>query len=100
MSNSIQQIRAIAEQHAYDHITDHGEPDTFVFRLPHLVAFAQAIALNGKGLGEPVAWRTRYRSPEGMIGHYPWSYTDRKPRLTDGSPYEVEHLYTHPQPAE
>lgn len=24
-----------------------------------------------------VAWRTRYRSEPGMIGHYPWSYTER-----------------------
>ena len=49
------------------------------------------------GEEEPVAWRVRYRSEPGMIGHYPFSYTDRKPiRSLENPAYEVEPLYTHP----
>jgi hypothetical protein len=48
----------------------------------------------GEG-AEPVAWRTRYRSEPGMIGHYPWTYTEgiRGMRLDH---YEYEPLFAHP----
>lgn len=47
--------------------------------------------------GEAVAYRTRYRSEPGMIGHYPWSYTERKPRFPNHEKtIEVEPLYAHP----
>lgn len=48
---------------------------------------------------EPVAWRSRYRSEPGMIGHYPWTYTDgARRRVADRPEYESEPLYTHPPP--
>ena len=39
---------------------------------------------------EPDAFRTRYRSEPGMIGHYPWSYVDagRKKALNASCEYE------------
>ena len=45
------------------------------------------------------AWRTRYRSEPGMIGHYPWTYTDSelRTRRVDQQNYEVEPLYTAAQ---
>lgn len=48
---------------------------------------------------EPVAWRVRYRSPPEMLGHYPWSYTERKPKLPSDTTREVESVYAAPQPA-
>lgn len=58
---------------------------------------ARAVAAIPEGMPEPEAWRVRYRSEPGMIGHYPWSYTGRKPRCqTDGN-NEVEMLYTEAQ---
>lgn len=49
---------------------------------------------------EPVAWRIRHRSEPGMIGHYPWSYTDRIRGGHDDTHYEYEPLFAAPQPAE
>jgi hypothetical protein len=45
--------------------------------------------------GEPVAWRTRYRSEPGMIGHYPWTYTERI-RGMRLDQYEYEPLFSTP----
>ncbi len=46
---------------------------------------------------EPVAWRFRYRSKPGMIGNFPWSYTDgKRGRGAMNAEYEYEPLYTHP----
>lgn len=41
---------------------------------------------------EPVAWRMRYRSEPGMLGHYPWTYTERIRGIRLGQ-YEYEPLY-------
>lgn len=46
---------------------------------------------------EPVAWRVRYRSEPGMLGHYPWTYTDRKPRRPNDATNEVEPVYAASQ---
>lgn len=46
---------------------------------------------------EPVAWRSRYRSDPGMIGHYPWSYVEHALRQTAGNHYEIESLVTAAQ---
>lgn len=46
---------------------------------------------------EPVVWRSRYRSPQGMIGHYPWSYVGHsliQPALNN---YDIESLITTDQ---
>lgn len=51
----------------------------------------------GKMMPEPEAWRVRYRSEPGMIGHYPWSYTGRKPRCHTDNNNEVEAVYTEAQ---
>ena len=45
---------------------------------------------------EPAANRVRYRSEPGMIGHYPWSYSDRRPRRVHPG-YESQDLYTADQ---
>lgn len=45
---------------------------------------------------QPVAWRIRYRSEPGMIGHYPWSYTERK-RAAERPECESEQLFTAAQ---
>ena len=47
-------------------------------------------------LPEPVAWRTRYRSEPGMIGHYPWTYTERR-RGAERPEHEWEQLHTEQQ---
>lgn len=49
------------------------------------------------GMTEPEAWRTRYRSEPGMLGHYPWTYSGRKPKLYGADNHEVERLYTEAQ---
>jgi hypothetical protein len=45
---------------------------------------------------KPVAWRIRYRSEPGMIGHYPWSYTERE-RAIERPECDVEQLFTASQ---
>jgi hypothetical protein len=45
---------------------------------------------------QPVAWRTRYRSEPGMIGHYPWTYTERIRGMRQEQ-YEYEPLYASPK---
>jgi len=54
---------------------------------------------NLQDTNQPVAWRTRYKSEPGMIGHYPWTYTERAKAVACMSDsYEFEPLYTHPAP--
>lgn len=63
----------------------------------HLLAFGRAAFDAGRAAGveaEPVAWRVRYRSPPEMLGHYPWTYTERKPRLPNDTTRESEPVYT------
>jgi hypothetical protein len=55
----------------------------------------EVLALQPSASAEPVAWRIRYRSEPGMIGHYPWSYTERKPK-TPRPEHEVEPVYASP----
>jgi hypothetical protein len=46
---------------------------------------------------EPAGFRTRYRSEPGMIGHYPWTYSDQARRRADRPEHEYENLYTEDQ---
>jgi len=46
---------------------------------------------------KPVAFRTRYRSETGMIGHYPWAYAEPLRRPRGRHDYETEDLYTAEQ---
>lgn len=46
---------------------------------------------------EPSAWRTRYRSKPGMVGHYPRTYAGCEPHLRVSDPYEIESLITTEQ---
>ena len=48
-------------------------------------------------LPEPDAFRMRYRSEPPMIGHYPWAYQDRRPRIIGRPEYDNEDLYTADQ---
>ena len=48
-------------------------------------------------LPEPKAWRTRHKSEPGMMGHYPWTYTGRKPMRSMAGSFETENLYTAEQ---
>lgn len=61
-------------------------------------AWQAAIEHDRQQSGEPVAWRIRHRSEPGMIGHYPWSYTDRIRGGRDDMHYEYEPLFATPQP--
>ncbi len=45
---------------------------------------------------EPVAWRIRHRSDLGMIGHYPWFFTDRIRGGLLEDKYEYEPLFAAP----
>ena len=47
---------------------------------------------------DPVAWRSKYKSEPGMIGHYPWSHSEHKPKLLKiETHYDVESLITTAQ---
>lgn len=48
-------------------------------------------------MSEPVAWRSRYRSEPGMIGHYPWSYVEHSLRQSALNNYDIEPLITTDQ---
>ncbi len=48
-------------------------------------------------LPEPVAYRMRYRSEPGMIGHYPWTYLDQRRRKSDRAECDYEDLFTAEQ---
>ena len=63
---------------------------------PALESLRAALALRD---AEPVAWRIRYRSEPGMVGCYPWSYRERKPRLPIDTAHEIEPIYAAPQPS-
>jgi len=43
-------------------------------------------------LPEPVAFRTRYRSEPGMLGHYPWTYSDKQRKWTIREAIEHEQI--------
>ena len=51
----------------------------------------------GVPLPEPVACRTRYRSEPGMIGHYPWTYSDKQRKWTIRATLEHETLHSADQ---
>jgi hypothetical protein len=73
--------------------------DYLVFDNDQLQAFAAALTAQ-PAAQEPVAWRTRYKSEAGMIGNYPWTYTERERAIERLNPaYEFEPLYTHPAPS-
>ena len=42
----------------------------------------------------PVAFRTRYRSEPGMIGHYPWTYAGIERDKNRRPQYDYEVLYS------
>lgn len=46
---------------------------------------------------EPAGFRTRHRSAPGMLGHYPWDYSDPRRRLYDRPNSEYEDLFTADQ---
>ena len=46
---------------------------------------------------EPAGFRTRHRNEPGMIGHYPWTYSDPRRRLYDRPSFEYEDLFTATQ---
>lgn len=48
-------------------------------------------------LPEPVAMRVRHRSETGMIGHYPWTYTERIRGGRIPPEHELEYIYTEHQ---
>ena len=82
---------------------------SIVFSMKQLDAFAERIRAEAlasapaqpvavpAGMPEPAAWRIRYRSEPGMLGHYPWTYTDRKPRWQNDTAHEVEPVFTAAQ---
>jgi len=65
--------------------------------LERMAAIA-AIQADRASRADPVAWRIRYRSEPGMIGHYPWSFTDRIRGARLDTHYEYEPLYVAPSP--
>ena len=53
--------------------------------------------MNLPPLPEPEGFRLRYRSEPGMIGHYPWTYSDQRRRQPVRPEHEIQDLFTADQ---
>lgn len=83
------------------HIIGFGALDSETVKTVRLVARAIEAEVRTLAAGEqqPVAWRVRYRSEPGMIGHYPWTYSGKK-RIGVNPSLEEEPLYLKPELAD